>query len=174
LSVPNFIRFIVGRVNIDIPNLKLTLLADQEQTWSQNVPNYNRLDIYAVNISLLESDKYAPKIFITAPLNRSHRSIIAGLVLGTFPLQIELGRYDKIPRDERYCPLCLNTSEDQFHFLFVCPFYNQDRHKLFQSLGMCNMTNDQRFAKCLVHPFKFSKYISALWALREKLLKVVH
>jgi hypothetical protein len=43
-------------------------------------------------------------------------------------LQIEYGRYQNIPREERTCKLCNSGGiEDEFHFSLVCQKYNQLR-----------------------------------------------
>lgn len=73
-------------------------------------------------------------------------------------LKIEIGRYQKIPREERICSLCHhNEIQDEIHFLLVCPHLNVQRLELinickikcknFQSLSYDNqfywlMTNE--------------------------------
>jgi hypothetical protein len=45
-------------------------------------------------------------------------------------LPIEKGRFFGIPRDERTCHLCnTNSLGDEFHYLFVCDFFKQERRK---------------------------------------------
>ena len=36
------------------------------------------------------------------------------------PLPIETGRYKKIPRDQRFCPLCKSYIGDELHCLMEC------------------------------------------------------
>ena len=76
------------------------------------------------------------------------------------PLHIEYGRYNKTPRNERYCKMCsLNQIEDEFHALMLCPKYNNIRQKLFSDLNdeflfnNCN-TNDKKFRFILQAPNK--------------------
>lgn len=39
-------------------------------------------------------------------------------------MNIEIGRYQNIERNERKCTLCnSNEVEDEYHFSFVCPIY---------------------------------------------------
>ena len=45
-------------------------------------------------------------------------------------LSIETGRYYNAPRENRICPLCLTDEEDEYHFIFICPFYI-DLRKLY-------------------------------------------
>ena len=65
-------------------------------------------------------------------LKRYNRSLLAKLVCGILPLEVETGRYArkwdkekkkfvKIPREERFCTLCPSGKvEDEYHFLFAC------------------------------------------------------
>ena len=39
----------------------------------------------------------------------------------------ETGRYDKISRCDRICPVCGLNIEDEIHFLFDCPKYSSIR-----------------------------------------------
>ena len=46
-------------------------------------------------------------------------------------LQIELGRYQGIPRHQRLCQQCSSGEvEDEIHFLFKCTKYEPDRKEL--------------------------------------------
>ena len=39
-------------------------------------------------------------------------------------INIETGRYDKLSRFDRICPVCGLNVEDEIHFLFDCPKMN--------------------------------------------------
>ena len=66
-------------------------------------------------------------------------------------LNIEVGRYKKIPADERYCNLCSsNLVEDEIHFSMVCPCFNSTRKLFFDKINSINsnfekLTNAQKF-----------------------------
>ena len=50
--------------------------------------------------------------------------------LSSHCLEIEVGRYNRIPREERKCKLCnQNVCESEYHFLLCCPLYNDLRIK---------------------------------------------
>ena len=58
------------------------------------------------------------------------RNIIANIRLSSHDLNIEQGRYRHIPRCDRKCTLCpLNETEDEFHFIRICPHYELLRKK---------------------------------------------
>ena len=40
---------------------------------------------------------------------------------------IEKGRHIGLDRDQRYCFNCDNVVENEYHFLLICPFYNDIR-----------------------------------------------
>ena len=49
-------------------------------------------------------------------------------------LDIETGRYDKISRCDRICPVCGLNIEDEIHFLFNCPKYSSIRDDFFNKI----------------------------------------
>ena len=60
------------------------------------------------------------------------RYFLTKLRLSSHPLRIETGRYgrNRVDRHLRYCTLCdKNDIEDEYHFLFVCPAYNEIRKR---------------------------------------------
>ena len=60
--------------------------------------------------------------------NWKHCTAIAKLRLSSHSLNIESGRHHGVPRGERKCLYCnLNDIEDEFHFIFKCPLYNELR-----------------------------------------------
>ena len=70
--------------------------------------------------------------YCSVNLKRSQRALITKLRLGIFPINIELGRYRGIPRDERLCPICLSGEiEDELHILLHCDAYQAARDLLF-------------------------------------------
>ena len=54
-----------------------------------------------------------------------------------FPINMELGRYQGIPREQRLCPLCdIDKVEDELHILFDCPRYCELRKPLFEQAAL--------------------------------------
>ena len=55
--------------------------------------------------------------------------------MSSHDLEIERGRYDSKPREERLCPYCgtlgFSLSEDEVHFFSVSLMYNKNRNRLF-------------------------------------------
>jgi hypothetical protein len=50
--------------------------------------------------------------------------------MGMLNLEIEIGRYDGVPREERFCKVCNSgLVEDEFHFVLVCDHYVTERQR---------------------------------------------
>jgi hypothetical protein len=49
-------------------------------------------------------------------------------------LEIERGRYRKIPASQRICKLCNLEVEDELHFLLECPNSNKIRKEILEQL----------------------------------------
>ena len=51
-------------------------------------------------------------------------SSLLNLRCGILNKNIELGRFDNTPREQRICPVCnMNAIENEYHFILVCPYY---------------------------------------------------
>ena len=61
--------------------------------------------------------------------NRTHRKALAKLRMSPHELLIETVRHTGIPRENRKCTLCnKNDIEDEYHFVLICPLYNNTRN----------------------------------------------
>ena len=72
--------------------------------------------------------------YVNSNMNRLHRSLLAKLRTGTFPINIELGRHKRIPLQERTCPRCPDDVEDEVHFILKCPLYAAERRQMLKTL----------------------------------------
>ena len=64
--------------------------------------------------------------------NDNHRKAITKLRLSSHKLEIEVGRWKKLTREERICRCCeLGKVENETHFLFECPKYTQKRVTMY-------------------------------------------
>ena len=72
--------------------------------------------------------------FVKHHLSRYDRSILAKFRSGILQLRVETGRYTQLKLEDRTCQICNTVAiEDEFHFLCVCPKYNNLRDSLFQA-----------------------------------------
>ena len=63
---------------------------------------------------------------------------------------IETGRFQKIHKEQRFCPFCVNSVESEIHFLTQCPTYHSLRAKAIQQVeqkraGFRYYTDTQKF-----------------------------
>ncbi len=69
-------------------------------------------------------------------MNKKHRSYLAQYPFGILPLEIETGRWQNKPVQERICKVCENGEvENEFHFIFSCTLYNNIRATFLQNKG---------------------------------------
>jgi len=67
--------------------------------------------------------------------NFENRRAITQLRTSSHKLEIETGRWNKIPRNQRICKNCiLNKIEDENHLLFECQMYTTERNELYNTI----------------------------------------
>lgn len=76
--------------------------------------------------------------------NKQLRTLLSKLRLSDHKLMIELGRYRKIPRDQRLCVIC-NTLDDESHFLLECKINSNIRTVFLQNC--CNINDFNKLNK---------------------------
>ena len=74
-------------------------------------------------------DKYKCEDHLHQVTNTRHRIALTKLRLSNHRLAIETGRYS-----ERTCPICKIDMEDEYHFLNICPAYQEKRSTLLDYL----------------------------------------
>ena len=89
----------------------------------------SKLHYYSKFKTVCGTEQYMNKVN-----NMQHRIALSRFRLSCHKLNIEIGRYTRIPREERYCPFCPNSVEDENHFLFKCAQYTVERNLLLQTV----------------------------------------
>ena len=74
----------------------------------------------AVEFYNVFKDSYTPSIYLDVTRKNPNRKTLVKLRISNHKLNIETGRYDKISRCDRICPVCSLDVEDKIHFLFDC------------------------------------------------------
>ena len=99
---------------IDAAMLRLS----QDRWWESGI-TMPKLRTYVTFKSLEE-----PDMLVRSNLKRYGRILLAKLVSGIMPVEIETGCYVGTPREERLCKVCnCGKVEDEFRFLFSCIAY---------------------------------------------------
>jgi len=94
--------------------------------WRIDVNDASSLCLFRELKPIFERSLYLDKVE-----NSKFRNILAKLRLSSHVLFIETGRHQNIPRNERICKFCtLNEIEDEYHFVLICPLYDNFRNTL--------------------------------------------
>ena len=101
------------------------------QSWNESVQNTAKLRTYSLFKEQFKADDY---VYLRC---RKFRSMMSQLRLGILPLEIETGRWKSIEVENRLCKLCSqNRVEDEYHFLFDCEVYSDDRVNFFIEISI--------------------------------------
>ena len=81
--------------------------------------------------------------YVTKPLSFIQRKFLAKLRLGCLEIRIETGRYTRprLPEESRICLACpepRNQIENEFHFIFECEAYQNERRSWLEKLTIPN------------------------------------
>ena len=128
----------VGNINIFLSEFKQRLHDISRQKWTSDITSSPKLETYCQFKTLLEPEKYLTNIAID-----KHRKALARLRCSSHKLAVERLR-GIIPRNERICRYCLlneiNVLEDEYHFVMICPLYNELRLQYFPDLTLNDRT----------------------------------
>ena len=84
--------------------------------WNQTLQHSRKLSFYH---SI--KNNYSPSAYLDSTRKNPLRRTLVKLRIGCHNLRAETGRYDKIPLDEKICPLCRgNKIDDETHLLLDC------------------------------------------------------
>ena len=114
-------------------------------------------------------------------LPKSLRFYFCRLRMSCHPLRIQTGRYinNRIAREERYCSCCNSRDiEDEYHFMLICPCYNDIRKKYIKSYYY-QRPSVYKFLSLMrtcskKDVIKLSVFVKEALFTRKSLLNVVH
>ena len=114
------------------------------QMWKTKITMMPKLSLYGE----YKSDNCF-EFYITHVPSKHHRVQLTRFRCCSFSLQIHTGRINNTPRESRICTFCnLNKIEDEFHFLMICPLYNELR-SLYLPRKLCAYPSKENFIKLL-------------------------
>ena len=90
-----------------------------------------------INCELIRNLKNSYKMekFLHFDVDKFALSIFAKIRISNSNLNIERGRYIKLPVEKRICPLCNIEPEDEIHFILKCPKLDECRKELFSNIS---------------------------------------
>ena len=162
----NKTHYIIEGREVDVNNIKCELSDLMHEEWSSTICHKPKLRNYVKFKQDINVEEY-----VTINISRSQRSLLAQLRMGILPLNIETGRYLRKTLNERLCLLCnQNTIEDEFHFLFSCPVYNDERTNFCQLIsGFENLIPDEQLCHLMKMNAKLVvQYIECIWNKRKQ------
>jgi len=135
----------------------------------------NKLRTYRLVKTDYNLEKYLSEV-----KNFEHRKALTKLRINNHDLEIEKGRYSrkyKAP-EERKCPHCPHSVEDERHFLLYCALYSTLREKLLKDMEKINkecfsLLDDDELFLLLMNPPQIlaatiAKYIYDCFAKRSQ------
>ena len=106
--------------------------------------NTSKLRTYAIFKNNIGFEKYLSEI-----KNVFVRNQVTKFRLSNHGLMIEVGRHNGTPKEDRFCPFCPLSIENETHFLFECPTYSYQRELLINPITISNpvfpfLTDDRK------------------------------
>ena len=96
------------------------------QEWQEKMVEMSKLR----TLSLFKTN-FCPESYLCLHIPYRLRSSLAKLRIGNHVLEIEQGRHQNLPVNQRICKLCAsideNYVEDEYHVILQCPFYDELR-----------------------------------------------
>ena len=125
-----------------------TRLRDQfVQEWKASITSMSKLDQYCTYKTEFKFEPYLIYIF-----NEKLRKCLTQFRLSSHNLDIEVGRYNNTPRENRLCKLCSqNVVESEYHFLLCCSLYSSLRREY---IGPCAWPNTRIFTTLMSTNYK--------------------
>lgn len=118
----------VNRLKTSIKNILNIFYSDQLENKIKTLDEHNKLFLYKF-IKLNNEQEY----YLKYP-NFETRRLFTQFRISDHRLQIEKGRYLKLPREQRICTTC-ETIEDEKHFLLYCKINENLRNTFFDDIS---------------------------------------
>lgn len=75
------------------------------------------------------TDHHCLQFYLFKGIPTSLKNYIAKIRLSSHNLAVEVGRYRKVDKHNRFCFYCKDCIEDEYHFILQCPLYKLIRVK---------------------------------------------
>ena len=116
------------------------------QKWFSELRTMSKLSTYNSFKSGFAIEKY-----LSCNTNEKYRIALTRLRCSSHSLEIEVGRYhyNRTDRQKRLCKLCnMNMVENEYHFVLVCPAYN-DLRRQYLPPHYCRWPSNNKFINLL-------------------------
>ena len=118
-------------INIDmfVKQFSQRIIDCNSQSILSELNDHSNLDFYS---SVKESFK--TESYLSTIRNKDLRRFLTLLRIGELNIMKNNGRKNNVPRELRLCPFCKDELEDELHFMFLCPLYNDLRKKYMSNV----------------------------------------
>ena len=157
----------------DIDAVHRKLMLKEREEWKDAAEEMSKLSTYVVIKDFTEIGT-----LVKSNLPRNHRSLMARLLCGILPLEIEVGRFTDIKQELRFCKLCNGgVVEDEIHFLMTCTAMSEARERFIDPIVDTN-ENKNRMSKAdkvawLIEASQikeFGKALAGMYEFRQDLI----
>ena len=119
----------VGNKRTFLSAFKQRLIDIFIQEWSSTIQERDRYSFYKTFKDNFGQEKYLLNIDVVC-----FRIAFSQTRLGVLPINNNMQRFNHNAQ-ERLCPCCGRSVEDEYHLLFICPLYNDLRWKLLNNFS---------------------------------------
>ena len=126
-------------------SIKYNLQVVFDEIWSNEVCK-EKVGVDGVNHNKLRTyckikNTFGTPLYVAGIRNRNQRMWLSRLRTSSHTLEIELGRYNGVPIEDRICRYCTqNKVDDEFHFLLKCNTFESLRIAYFEKIQLLNPT----------------------------------
>ena len=109
--------------------------------------------------------------YLTCVNNAKHRTALTHFKCSASKLAIEKGRFRNTELNARLCTKCnMQTTENEYHFLMVCPLYREIRNEILPHF-YCVWPTKQKFINLMTSTQqsilrKLSKFVYCAYELK--------
>ena len=159
---------------VDLKDCEKKFLNVSSEEWKTSVLSKPKLRTYRNYKTKMRTEDYLINI-----TNRATRSLLAKFRCGILQLRIETGRFINEKLEDRVCQMCKNDNiEDEYHFLCICPLYDNFRKTLYDNVSnkydeFHLLADKLKFDFLLTNCYKqVANYLKDAWNLRKNIMYV--
>lgn len=159
------LTWINDRSIADLRYLKGKLMDNYQEQWKVKVNSKPKLRSYK-----LWKSNFGTEMYVKINLSRGERSMLAQIRGGVAPINLETGRYNRVPVEQRICEMChLEEVETEEHLLLKCPKYEDLRAELQRGLTPVNWADNNLAIGALMNiaPRATAKFICKVFDRRK-------
>ncbi len=160
-----------GDFTYDLDNVHKATVHKSRLIWREDAMTKPKLCVYVE-----ARDLAGGPVLVRLNLPRQKRSLVSKLMCGILPLEVEVGRYQGVKREQRLCRVCCKKAvETESHSLFSCKKLKYTRKKMPKKLrrSIKGLKTPQEKLSTLLRENNlksFADYLDVLYEARQQVL----